>query len=57
MEKKDNLLPLPHIIVQLKKREKLLQLYYYSGRPIFNQIKDKKHVFVKENYKTIGFYY
>ncbi len=57
MEKKEKE-PTPlHIVQQIKKREKLLQLYYYSGRPIFNQIRDDKHVFIEENYKTTGFYY
>ena len=57
MEKKEKE-PTPlHIVQQIKKREKLLQLYYYSGRPIFNQISDNKHVFIEENYKTMGFYY
>ena len=57
MEKKEKEPTPPHIVQQIKKREKLLQLYYYSGRPIFNQINDNKHVFIEENYKTTGFYY
>jgi len=57
MEKKEREPTPPHIVQQLKKHEKLLQLYYYSGRPIFNQISDNKHVFIEENYKTTGFYY
>ena len=57
MEKKESEPIPPHIVQQIKKRDKLLQLYYYSGRPIFNQIRDDKHVFIEENYKTTGFYY
>lgn len=50
--------PLPfYIIKQLEKREKLIQLYYGTGRPIFNQINDNKHIFIEENNKTRGSYY
>ena len=57
MEKKESEPIPPHMIEQLKKREKLIRLYYLTGRPIFNQIRDNKHVFIEENNKVTGCYY
>lgn len=31
----------------LKKREKLITLFYKTGRPIFNTSHDNKHIFYK----------
>jgi len=57
METNEHIPPSLHIIQQLKKQEKLIQLYYCTGRPIFNLIRDRKHVFIGENNKVRGFYY
>jgi hypothetical protein len=50
---------LPHLIIQQKKREKLIQLYYKTGRPIFNSIQDKKHIYYKSDVDNCkrGYYY
>jgi hypothetical protein len=49
---------LPHIALQLKKREKWIQIFYKTGRPIFNSIQDKKHIFYKSDVDNCkrGFY-
>tara|TARA_B100000989_G_C19509038_1_gene457988 strand:- start:916 stop:1089 length:174 start_codon:yes stop_codon:yes gene_type:complete len=47
----------PHIIEQLKKREKLIHLYYLTGRPIFNQKYDKYHIFAEKNNTMTGSYF
>ena len=57
MEKKEREPTPHHIIQQLQKRDKLIHLYYCTGRPIFNQIRDSKHVFIEENNRLSGFYY
>lgn len=33
-----------YIRKHLEKRQKLLELYYIHGRPIYNHIHDKKHM-------------
>ncbi len=47
----------PHIIEQLKKRDKLIHLYYLTGRPIFNQKYDKYHIFAEKNNTMTGSYF
>ena len=43
--KRENLPSPPHIIEQMKKREILINIFYKSGRPIFNYVHDKTHFF------------
>ena len=49
---------LPHIALQLKKREKWIKIMYKTGRPIFNSIQDKKHIYYKSyvDNSNRGFY-
>ena len=50
---------LPHIIIQTRKREKLIQLFYKTGRPIFNSIQDKKHIYYNSDVDNCkrGYYF
>ena len=49
---------LPHIALQLKKRDKWIKIMYKTGRPIFNSIHDKTHIYYKSDVdnRTRGFY-
>ena len=53
-KKNHNLLILSN---NLKKRKTNSNLYYLTGRPIFNQIYDKHHVFVGKNNTMTGSYF
>jgi|ETN01SMinimDraft_1059929.scaffolds.fasta_scaffold68522_2 hypothetical protein len=56
--KRENLPSPPHIIEQMKKREILINIFYKSGRPIFNYVHDKTHIFIEtEENKILGGYY
>ena len=58
MEKKA-LEPLPHIALQLKKRDKWIKIMYKTGRPIFCSKYDNKHIFYKSDVDNCnrGFYF
>lgn len=49
---------LPHIALQLKKRDNWIKIMYKTGRPIFNSIQDKKHIYYKSDVDNSnrGFY-
>jgi hypothetical protein len=50
--------PLPESVLKQRIwREKQLHIFYGSGRPIFNEIVEKKHIFYKNaNGHLIGIY-